>query len=271
MSCDASSIFSQIIIVMVHTENAGNIGSVARAMKTMGLTELVLVSPKRYPDPFAEWMASGAQDILSRAKVVDSLDEAIAECHFVVATSARMRRIPWPLVEAEKGVEIIVQEAMQSRRVAILMGPESQGLSNEDLQRCHIHLSIPANTEYPVLNVAMAVQIICYELRKAALLVEKQKSSVEPSIAGLSLPILNVQWDAPLATQEEFEDFVRHYEQVLVEIGFLDPQNPRQLMARSRRFFSRARMDKQELNMLRGVLTQVQLAHKNSIIVIFCV
>lgn len=262
MSFDASSIFSQIVIVMVHTENAGNIGSVARAMKTMGLVKLVLVSPKRYPDPFAEWMASGAQDILCNAKVVDSLDDAIAGCHFVVATSARMRRIPWPLVEAEQGAAIIVQEAMQCHKVAILMGPESQGLSNEDLQRCHFHLSIPANTEYPVLNVAMAVQIVCYELRKAVLFLEQQGASLRQSQADFSMPILNTQWDAPLATQDEFEDFIKHYEQVLTEIGFLDPKNPRQLMARSRRFFSRARMDKQELNILRGVLSQMRLTQK---------
>lgn len=262
MSFDTSSIFSQIIIVMVHTENAGNIGSVARAMKTMGLTQLVLVSPKRYPDPFAEWMASGAQDILCNAKVVDVLDDAIAGCHFVVATSARVRRIPWPLVEVERAVDVIVQETLQSRKVAVLMGPESQGLSNEEMQRCHLHLSIPANPGYPVLNVAMAVQIICYELRKAALLMEARGGSPRLSGAGLSMPILSVQWDAPLATQNEFEDFIKHYEQVLIDIGFLDPQNPRQLMARSRRFFSRARMDKQELNILRGVLSQVQLIYK---------
>ncbi len=255
------TVLPRISIVLVNTENAGNIGSVARAMKTMGLSQLILVAPKKYPDPFANWMASGAQDVLDNARIVDTLDEAVAGFHLLIATSARSRRIPWPLIDARACSELVVKEAVHGRQIAILMGPESQGLNNEVLQKCHLHLSIPASSEYSVLNVAMAVQIVCYEIRMA-LINFGEKNTNQQESSGITMPIFPVDWDIDLSTQGEFEAFLAHYEEVIAEIGFLDAKAPRQLLARSRRLFSRIRMDKHEVSILRGLLSQIQSLYK---------
>ncbi|MFV0476507.1 MAG: tRNA (cytosine(32)/uridine(32)-2'-O)-methyltransferase TrmJ [Parahaliea sp.] len=233
-----------IRIVLVNTTHPGNIGGVARAMKNMGLSRLVLVAPRQFPDERAGRRAASASDVLATARMSDSLEEAIADCQFVVGTSARGRRIPWPLLDARQCAERIASVST-SEQVAVLFGREDRGLTNEELQLCNLHLNIPTDEAYSSLNLAMAVQIVCYELRM--LLVAEH------------LPVNeDEEWDAPFSTRENMERFYGHLEQTLVQIDFLDPAAPRQLMTRLRRLYGRVRLDEMELNILRGILTETQ-------------
>jgi len=244
MSLDSQS-FSNIRIVLVHTSHPGNIGAVARAMKNMGLAELYLVSPKHFPDEQAMWRAASAADVLNSAVVVDSLDEAINDCQLVIGSSARERRIPWPLMDPRDSAEQVRVEHEQGHKVAILFGREDRGLTNEELQRCNFHVHIPTNEEYSSLNLAAAVQVICYELRMAWL-----------KAAGVSSDWR--EWDVEAAENGEMEYFFEHLERMLVHIGFIDEHSPRQTMNRLRRLFNRERPDKMELGMLRGMLTTIE-------------
>jgi len=233
-----------IRIVLVNTTHPGNIGGVARAMKNMGFGRLSLVAPRQFPDESALWRAASAADVLETAVVTATLEEAIADCQFVVGTSARERRIPWPVQDARHCAARIAARAA-SEQVAVVFGREDRGLTNEELQQCNLHLHIPTADAYPSLNLAMAVQIVCYELRILALHEEH------------ALPVEeDAHWDAPFATRENMERFYEHLEQTLAGLGFLDPTAPRQLMARLRRLYSRVRLDEMELNILRGILTE---------------
>ncbi|OGT36354.1 MAG: hypothetical protein A3F11_10405 [Gammaproteobacteria bacterium RIFCSPHIGHO2_12_FULL_37_14] len=235
-----------IRIVLIKTSHPGNIGSVARAMKTMGLKRLYLVSPNQFPHDKANEMASGAGDILDQTIVVTSLAEAITDCSFVVGASARIRTIPWPFCEPRVMASKIKQE-YKNNQIAILFGCEQSGLSNEELESCHLHVQIPADAAYSSLNIAAAVQVIAYELRLASL---------------ASIPSTeNTEY---LATMEEMENFFIHLQQVLVEIDFLKIHAPRKLMTRLRRFFLRAQPDQMEVNMLRGMLTAIQETRNKS-------
>jgi tRNA (cytidine32/uridine32-2'-O)-methyltransferase len=234
-----------IRIVLVETSHPGNIGGAARAMKTMGLSDLVLVNPQRYPDPQAQWRAAGAQDVLESARVCVDLDEAIEGCHWVVGTSTRSRRIPWPVLSAEEVARQAVERAGSS--IAILFGRETNGLSNEELQRCHCHLQIPAAPDYPSLNLAMAVQVVCYELQKLA-------GDVGDAVGA---------WDRPTATVGQIDGLITHLEEVLGASGFLDPANPGQTMTRLRRLFSRTEPDVTEVQILRGILTHLDPARRH--------
>jgi len=230
-------------IVLVETSHPGNIGGAARAMKTMGLEQLWLVRPARYPDPQAEWRAAGALDVLDRAVVVDSLDAAIADCTLVIGTSTRTRRIPWPLLTARELGSSIRGESSQ-RPIAVLFGRETSGLTNDELQRCNVHLQIPANPAYPSLNVAMAVQVVCYELYQATL-----EPAAEASVAAR---------DREPATVAAVDGLLAHFEEVLTRVEFLDASNPGQVMARLRRLFTRLRPDDTEVAILRGALTEIE-------------
>jgi tRNA (cytidine32/uridine32-2'-O)-methyltransferase len=232
----------RVRVVLVEPSHPGNIGAAARALKTMGLSRLAVVNPKRFPDPQAEWRAAGAQDVLEATQICDDLDEAIADCRWVVGTSTRNRRIPWPLLSAEQAAAQAFEEAQGD--IAILFGRENSGLSNEELQRCHCHLQIPASPQYPSLNLAMAVQVVCYELFKHA----------------GEAPARPLQWDRPLATTTQLEELLAHLEQVLVASAFLDDANPGQSMTRLRRLLFRLRPDETEVQMLRGVLTHLSKA-----------
>ena len=232
---------NRIRIVLINTSHPGNIGSVARAMKTMGLNQLYLVEPQFFPHQKADELAVGATDILKQAKVMSNLEAAIADCALVVGTSARTRTIPWPLLTPRVMAETVKQEPSTSE-IAIIFGREQSGLTNEELQRCHLHIQIPANPEYSSLNLAAAVQVIAYELRVASL---EEVQSVE-------------EWDYPLATTDEMEKFYLHLQEVLIAIDFLKVNAPRKLMTRLRRLFSRARPDTMEMNMLRGILAAMQ-------------
>lgn len=231
----------RIRIVLVNTSHPGNIGSAARAMKTMGLTELVLVAPELFPHPKAEEMASGATDILEQAVVVPTLEEAIADCTLVIGASARSRTIPWPMLSPREMTETIQREAPTST-TAILFGREQSGLTNDELQRCHWHVQIPANPEYSSLNLAAAVQVLAYECRVASL---DQTQTTD-------------EWDYHLATADEMEKFFTHLQEVLIQIEFLKMNAPRKLMTRLRRMYLRTRPDVMEMNILRGMLTAIQ-------------
>jgi tRNA (cytidine32/uridine32-2'-O)-methyltransferase len=228
-----------IRIILVGTTHPGNIGAVARAMKNMGLSDLVLVQPRYFPHAEASARASGAEDVLEAARVVDSLEEAISDCTWVAGASARSRSIGWPSMAVRECAARLAEESAHNT-VAAVFGPEKSGLTNEHLDLCNSLLSIPTDPDFSSLNLAMAVQILTYELRLAAL---EAPPEVQP------------EPDSPPATAEELEFFYEHLEQVLQASGFLDPDNPRLLMRRLRRLYVKAEPDKNEINILRGILT----------------
>ncbi len=244
----------QIRVVMVNTSDSGNIGAAARALKTMGMSRLYLVDPADFPSAKATARASGAADVLHHAKVVSTLEEAVADCSLVVATSARLRSIPWPVMNPREFTTLVSHEPDTSE-IALVFGREDSGLSNEELRKCHYHVSIPGNEAYSVLNVAAAIQVICYELRMS--LIEEQHLP-QPSDQNLQMPLSVTQWDAPVCSAEDMERFFLHFEQTLLDINFFDPNNPRHILTRSRRLFSRTRLDRLEMNLMRGFLSKVQ-------------
>lgn len=227
-------------IILVGTTHPGNIGAVARAMKNMGLDDLMLVNPRYFPHEDATARASGADDILQKTRVVDSLDEALVDCVYVAGASARSRTIAWPSMLVR---ECALRLADESRggTVAAVFGPEKSGLTNADLDRCNTLLTIPTDPDFSSLNLAMAVQILSYELR----------------VAGIENPQSAPTHVAPPASGEELQYFYAHLQQVLSMSGFLDPENPRLLMRRLRRLFTRAQPDRIEINILRGILVSL--------------
>jgi len=256
---------AHIRIVMVNTTLSANIGAAARALKTMGLTQLVLVAPKAFPSPDASALAAGASDLLEHAQVVDCLEAAIADCHLVFGTSARSRTLPWPLLDARPATALAYQSAAQGQQVAIVFGREDRGLTNEELALCHYHLSIPSNPVYGVLNVAAAIQLICYELRMYALsagtddsAADSHKTADADSQPHMPIVTQHMQWDEPLVDQSAMQQFYQHLERMLADIDFLDPQNPRLLPLRLKRLFGRIRLDQTEYNLLRGIFGRVQ-------------
>jgi len=221
--------------VLINTSHPGNVGATARAMKNMGLTTLCLVEPKQHPSAEATARASGADNLLAGAKCFATLDEAVADCSLVIGASARSRTLPVPMLDP-RGCAELVHRQPDVERVALLFGRERSGLTNDELDRCHQLVQIPTNPDYPSLNIA--AQVIAYELRIAAGAVEKPD---EPEV--------------DYASMVQMGQFYTHLEQTLVELEFLDPENPRQLMRRLRRLFNRARPDQNEINILRGILT----------------
>lgn len=222
-------------IVLVHPTHPGNIGASARAMKTMGLSSLVLVNPKRFPDREAEALASGALDVLAEARVCASLDEALSGTVLAAALSARQRELSHTAYHAKEAAGIVLGQARQ-HPVALVFGGEISGLSNEEIIKCQMLVHIPANPDYSSLNLAAAVQVMCYELRLALENLAPQPSEFEA------------------ASFEEVEMFYRHLEEVMVSTGYLNPDQPKRLMERLRRLFARARLEKEEVNILRGIL-----------------
>jgi len=225
-------------VVLVETSHPGNIGAASRAMKTMGLADLVLVSPLLFPHPEATARASGAEDLLSTARVVSTLDDALVGCELVLGASARQRSIPVPMLTPREAAEKVADE-YAGKPVAVVFGRERTGLDNEELDRCHALVTIPANPEYASLNLAAAVQVLSYEIRVAML---------RPVGSGRDQ-------ETRLATADEMAQLYAHLERVMLQTGFLDPDNPRNLMRRLRRLFNRAQPDANELNILRGLLT----------------
>ncbi|MFB4361024.1 tRNA (cytosine(32)/uridine(32)-2'-O)-methyltransferase TrmJ [Pantoea sp. BS_8] len=234
-----------IRIVLVETSHTGNMGSVARAMKTMGLTNLYLVNPLVKPDSQAISLAAGASDVIGEAKIVDSLDDAIAGCSLVVGTSARSRSLPWPMLDSRECGLKSIEEARQAP-VALVFGRERVGLTNDELQKCHYHVAIQANPEYSSLNLAMAVQIIAYEVRMAWLQAQENASP-------------KAQYEeSPYPLVDDLERFYQHMEQMMLESGFIREANPGQVMSKLRRLYTRARPERDELNILRGMLASFE-------------
>ncbi len=234
-----------IRIVLVRPTHPGNIGATARAMKTMALRTLYLVAPERFPGPEAAALAAGAEDVLGAARICRTLDEAIGDCVRVIGSSARERRIEWPCLSPAQCARQLLSDAAAAP-VALLFGQERTGLTNEELDRCQYVVSIAANPDYSSLNLANAVQVLAYEIYGAYLKARDQA----PGEAAR----------APGVTAADLDRLYEHLQTVLVEIGFLDPANPRLLMRRLMRLFNRAQLDANEYNILRGVLTAVQQA-----------
>lgn len=233
--------FSSVRIVLVATSHPGNIGSAARAMKTMGLDRLYLVTPKLFPDLRAYEMAAGADDVLETCTVADSLHDAIKDCQLVIATTARQRELSIPELLPRECAELAIRQ-QDDTEVAIVFGNERTGLTNDELLQCHYQVNIPSNPDYSSLNLAQAVQIIAYELRM------NQLTLSEP---------LAIQQEK-LATVEEVEQLYEHLSDVLLAIKFLKPDNPGRVQQRIRRLFNRMRFENMEVSMLRGMLSQMQ-------------
>lgn len=245
---------TSIRVVLVATTHAGNIGATARAMKNMGLTELVLVTPKAtLPNPEALARASGADDILQSAVTLNSLEEALAGCTLTLATSARERQIPWPLVTPREAADLAINKLKQHQQVAIVFGREHAGLTNEELQQCSCHVHIPTNEAFSSLNVAAAVQVLAYELRMAYLAANTMQQLAVPTQDPHETP----------CSHEELENFYKHLEETLIAIKFLNPEQPKHLMARLRRLYNKAEITKLEMNILRGILTETTKSIKS--------
>lgn len=232
---------ANIRVVLLNTSHPGNIGAAARAMKTMGLTRLHLVNPKHFPAAEATARASGADDVLANATLCTDLGAALAGSQLVIGASARCRSIPCPVIGPAECAGQLYTESERGE-VAILFGCERSGLSNEEIDRCQSLVQIPSNPDYGSLNLAAAVQIICYEVLVAHRAREKSGADTE-------VP------DYQPAAADEMERFYEHLERVLVQLGFLKPDNPRMLMRRLRRLYNRARPDENEINILRGILS----------------
>lgn len=232
---------SNFKVVLVETSHPGNIGAVARAMKNMGMNQLRLVSPKYFPHADATARASGADDVLRHAGCFSSLADALADCQIVLGASARDRTISWPSLTAREAAETWAVAGDVARpNIALVFGRENSGLKNHELDLCHYLLRIPCNPEYSSLNLAAAVQVVCYEL----FLVSGQPSASTIGDRG----------EVPLATAAQMEAFYEHLQQTMADIGFLHPERSRSIMRRLRRIFNRTQLDTKELDILRGIL-----------------
>lgn len=231
---------SNFKVVLVETSHPGNIGAVARAMKNMQMTQLRLVNPKFFPHADATARASGADDLLREATIYSTLQSAIADCQIVLGASARDRTISWPSLTARQCADKWVSSTESLQNIALVFGRENSGLKNHELDLCHYLLRIPCNAEYSSLNLAAAVQVVCYELFVAS--GQKQISHIGD------------RGEDPLATAEQMEAFYVHLQQTMADIGFLHPDRSKSIMRRLRRIFNRIQLDTKELDILRGIL-----------------
>ncbi|MEB0135158.1 RNA methyltransferase [Actimicrobium sp. CCC2.4] len=240
-----TSLFTRLRFVLVETSRPGNIGAAARAMKTMGFTDLVLVNP-RFADAAqqdeAVAFASGAQDVLANARIVGSIEEALVDCNYAAAVSARLREFSPPVTGPRRFADEVAGNA--ALRVALVLGNERFGLPNEIVEKCNVLINIPANPAYSSLNLGQAVQVLAYECRMAALGDDGQVASG-----------VGFQGDAASLTQ--VEGMYQHLEQALVAIDFLKPDSPKKLMPRLKRLFARTGLETEEVNILRGIAKQI--------------
>lgn len=233
---------SKIRIVLVETSHPGNIGGIARAMKNMGLSQLVLVNPKEYPSQVASARASSAADVLDAARVVSSLDEALVGTKLVVGASARLRKVSWPQLDVRETAKLTLETVNEDEEVALVFGREDSGLSNAELDKCHYLAHIPSNPNYSSLNIGAAVQVFAYECLMAT-----QIESVHQK-----------GYRHRLASSDQLEGFYEHLYQALQDIEFLDPAKNARFMRRMRRLFNRSQLDIKEVDILRGILTAAQ-------------
>jgi TrmH family RNA methyltransferase len=242
----SQAIFDQIRVVLCQTSHPGNIGSTARAMKTMGLSRLYLVNPKHFPDGQAKSLAVNASDVLDSAVVTNTLEEAIADCQFVIGVSGKERSLSQQVMTVREAA-VEVHRIASQQQVALVFGTEMSGLSNAEADRCQVLATIPANPEYSSLNLAQAVQIMCYEVR-------------------MTITEGKLHYDekpAELASQDDLERLYVHMQAVLEQIGYINPRAPKKLFERLRRLYARTRLEKEEVNLLRGVLTLTQTPKKH--------
>ena len=229
-----------INIVLVDTIHPGNIGSVARAMKTMGLSRLSLVNPRIFPSGDANALSGNATDVLENANTYSSINEAIKDSTFVYATSSRDRSIQWPILNASSAAEKICNEVNSDKEISIIFGKEDRGLTNTELEYANNLIEIPANPEYPVLNLAMSAQIICYEIFKFS-----NNNNVK-------------EWrDYPEVNSEQLQRLINHFIDTAVEIDVIDPDNPKKIISRIKRMFTRLQPDEMEASFMRGFLSGI--------------
>ena len=233
-------IIDNLSIVLVATTHPGNIGATARAMKTMGLERLKLVTPKIFPGAEVTARAAGADDILATAEVYESLQQAVGNCHLVFGTSARLRSFSWPVLAPDIAAAQVIDKAAEGDKVAVVFGRESSGLTNEELECCNAMLHIPTNPAFSSLNVASAVQIVCYEIYKLLEQANEQNDRNDDQSGPVSV--------------EQMEKFYEHLEQCSIDIGYLDPEKPRHFMRKMKCLFNRAQLDLNEYQILRGIL-----------------
>lgn len=238
-------LLSRLRVVLCRPSHPGNIGAAARAMKVMGLSRLSLVAPRQFPDPEAESRATGAVDVLADTRVCRTLDEALAGSVFAVALSARARDLGPAPMTAREAVGLALARC-QHGEVALVFGNETSGMTNEELQYCDVAATIPANPEFTSLNLGAAVQVLCYEARMAAF-------GGRPAVPAEATPLTGVP-----ATHGEIEGFYAHLEQVMTQTGFFNPAQPGRLLPKLRRLFARAALEKDEVNILRGILSSTQ-------------
>lgn len=242
------SLLDNIQIILVGITHPGNIGAAARAMKNMGLSHLRLVQPAHFPSTDATARAAGADDLLVNAQLFNSYEESLRDCQLIIGTSARYRNIEWPVCTPRE----CAQKALaMPGKVAILFGREQSGLTNQELDHCHVVVHIPTNPTFSSLNVAAAVQILAYELK-----VKSDELSIETE--NNLLPVTHLHPSEEIATAETMFHFYQHLEQTMIELEFLDPQKPKHLMRRLKRLFNRARPINSEINILRGILSAAQ-------------
>lgn len=232
-----------ISVVLVETSHPGNIGSAARAMKTMGFSNLVLVKPACFPDRKAHELASGAFDLLDDATICKTLEEGVADCQLVIGMSARERDLSIPMLKMRQMAEHAVSCA-ESQRVALVFGRERTGLTNQELSACHYHVKIPTSDTYASLNLSQAVQILCYEVRQYFLTMTEQDN---PQPAHY----------AKMAKKSEVDGFYQHLEKTLIKLEFINPEQPKRLIPKLKRLFNRVKLEAQEVNILRGILSAV--------------
>ena len=234
-----------IKIVLVEPSHPGNIGAAARAMKTMGLARLVLVRPQRFPDAQAEWRAAGAKDVLTGVVIANDICEALGDATFVVGATGRTRRMAWRQASPRAGAAEMIAKASHGE-VALVFGREADGLNNDELDLCHLHVKIPASKAYGSLNLAMAVQVVCYELRLAWI----------EAVQGGDQPCEN--WDRPRATSTQIEHLFAHLESIMGGLAFLPDEQHAVVMRRIRRMIGRIEPDITEVSMLRGMLSAIE-------------
>ncbi|ODP30648.1 RNA methyltransferase [Pandoraea sp. ISTKB] len=253
-----SSVFDQVRFVLNETSHPGNVGSAARAIKTMGFGRLVLAAPRAgaevLRDPEAVALASGADDVLANALVVPDLAAALQGVSWAVALSARSREYGPPNAEPRESAAIAVQHAGQGDAVAFVFGSERTGLSNADVERCNALVHIPANPVYSSLNLSQAVQLIAWEMRMACLALERGDVA---SVAEAATPSPSAATTEALATRDDVEGMLTHLERALVDLDFLDPDNPKKLMTRLRRLFAKSHLEREEVNILRGIAKHI--------------
>ena len=238
---NSNELLNSIKVVLVGTTHPGNIGATARAMKNMGMVNMALVEPKEFPSDIATYRSKAAKDVLENAEVFDTLKMAISDCELVIGTSARERKVPWPILNPKDASQEVSRGSLNNK-VAVVFGREDRGLTNEELGLCNLHVHIPTDPEYSSLNLSQAVQIMVYEIRSAILENEGNDGN----------------WDVEFADNDQTERLISHMDELMQEVDFYETDNPRKLLLRVRRFFKRSRLDVMEVNIFRGLFAAIQ-------------